>query len=127
MALDAATQALVTAASCNFCKAPAGLAYYMVLAELINLNNGATMPTDSDTLISQAGCLFSCIPQGLLPYTLLAAVQGISAGGAGGGGQTGVVSPQGSVTGTAGSTYYDSVAQTFWVNTDGGTTWVQLI
>ena len=60
---------------------------------------------------------------------MLALLQQIAENGTGGGGSgmIGVVSPQGTVTATAGTTYYDSVADTFWVNLDGATSWKQLI
>lgn len=48
-------------------------------------------------------------------------------GGGGGGGTTGVVDPGGSVTADAGSLYYNTANDTFWVNTDGATAWHQLI
>lgn len=51
----------------------------------------------------------------------------IAGGGGGGGTSTGVVDPGGSVTAAAGSLYYNSANDTLWVNTDGGTTWSQLI
>lgn len=50
-----------------------------------------------------------------------------SGGSSGGGGATGVVDPGGSVTADAGSLYYNTVNDTFWVNTDGATAWHQLI
>lgn len=86
--------------------------------------------TDAQSLLEQAKC-YACFGDNqymlqLMELALLAQIA--SAGGTGGGGSTiGVVSPQGTVTAAAGSTYYDSVADTFWINLNGATLWKQLI
>lgn len=45
----------------------------------------------------------------------------------GGGGSGGVIDPDGVVSGTQYQTYWNSANDTLWINTDGGTTWHQLI
>lgn len=63
-------------------------------------------------------------PLWVISQKILGAV--ITGGGAGGG-LVGVVSPQGVVTAAIGTVYYDSVADTFWINLDGAVLWKQLI
>ncbi len=74
MATAAEAQALVTAASCDFCTIPQGLIWFAVLAALIDKGNGNPVPTDPNDLIEEAKCLSCTIPEGLLPYAILQAI-----------------------------------------------------
>lgn len=85
--------------------------------------------TDSQTLLSQAKC-YICLGITLaeaLELALLAQI--INGGGVAGGGLTGVVNPEGNVTGVPGQTYWNSANQSFWIKNSGtgNTGWVQLI
>lgn len=53
----------------------------------------------------------------------------LTGGGAGGSGQVGVVDPEGVVTATAGTPYYNSADATFWYKAGGAgdTGWVQIV
>ncbi len=52
-----------------------------------------------------------------------------SGGGTGGSGSTGVGSPEGVVTATAGTMYFDTTGQSLWIKSSGigSTGWTQLI
>lgn len=78
MATAAESQALVTAAQCEFCIIPQGLIWYAVLSALIDKGNGDEVPTDTQELIADARCLECVIPPGLLPYTILEAIRDLA-------------------------------------------------
>lgn len=76
---------LIAAAYCDWCKIPAGSIWYVILAALIDVGNGKTVSTDSQTLMDEARCLECNIPPGFVPYAILQATRGITTGGGGGG------------------------------------------
>lgn len=128
MATRAEAQALIDGSTCDQCYLPGGLAWYGVLAALIDIGNGVTVPTAQE-LATESGCLECVIPPGLLPYAILAALRDSGIGG-GGGGLSGVGSPEGAVLGSPGTTYYEPATGQFWVKGTGtGTTtgWVLLV
>mgnify|MGYP001561616889 CR=1 FL=1 len=83
----AEAQALLAAANCDMCYASPGQIWYEILAALIHVGNGETVP-DAPTLASEIQCLECYITPGMLPYAILQAIRGISSGGGSGGGLT---------------------------------------
>lgn len=107
-------QPFLDAAKCSWCKIPPGMVWYAVLAALIDVGNGDTVPTDPDAIMEQARCLECTIPPGFVPYAILAAVSGISSGGTGGSGVgCGAIDPV-AAPGSACGLYY---------RTDNGNLW----
>ena len=86
----------------------------------MGLANLSTLPLRPDTIR-------------ILEIRILNALRGGGGGsggsGTGGAGMTGVVNPEGSVTATPGTTYYNTANQSFWTkgSGSGNTGWVQLI
>ena len=83
MATAIEAQPYIDAANCTWCTIPPGMIWYAVLAALIDVGNGDSVPTDPQELISEARCLECTIPQGFVPYAILAAISNISGGGGG--------------------------------------------
>jgi hypothetical protein len=124
MACDA--QTIIDDSTCVECFIPRGLQPAALLVILCAIRDGDTsMSCDPQAIIDEANCLQCLIPDGMMFPALISVACAIAA--AGGGGEIGIVTPQGAVTATAGTTYYDSVADTFWVNLNGATLWKQLI
>lgn len=88
-------------------------------------------PLSTDQLANDARCIDKCIPDGekfAVLISIMAQILANGGTGGGGGGLVGTVTPNGNVTATAGTTYYDTTNATFWVSTAGGNgSWVQLI
>lgn len=124
----AESQALVTAASCDMCVIPAGMVWQAVLAAILDIQAGGSVP-EASVLVTEASCLNCVAPPGMVPYMILAALRsgGISGGGVAG--EVGVGSPEGALTAEPGTTYYDTASGGFWVKGtgSGNTGWVQLI
>ena len=104
---------------------------YLVAAALMDLANGDPVPDTTQELITEANCLLCLVSPGLLPYVMITAIRGISSGGGGtgGAGSVGVGSPEGVVTATPGTIYFDSAGDGLWVKEsgNGNTGWVQLV
>lgn len=125
----AEAQALIAGISCDLCKIPQGMVWQAVLAAILDINNGGSVP-DAQTLITEANCLNCVVPPGMVPYLILQALRDGGIGGGGGaGGLAGAGSPEGSQAASPGATYYNSSDGSFWVKASGtGTTgWQQLI
>ncbi len=79
-------QDLINDIPCDLCNAPPGLAWYLVLAAMVDLANGDPVPETTQELISEANCLLCLVSPGMVPYLMIAALREISAGGGVGGG-----------------------------------------
>lgn len=130
----AQVQTLIDNVPCDLCNAPPGLAWYLVLAALLDVANGEPVPSDTQTLITEANCLLCLVPPGLVPYLMIQAIRGISTGGGTGGAggvYRGIGDPNGVVTSTTtAALYYDESSGAFWdftgvANTNTG--WVELL
>lgn len=84
MATAAEAQALLDSSSCDRCYL-VGMEWYGVLAALINIINGTTVP-DAQTLATEASCLSCVISPGNLGFAILAALRDSGIGGGSGGG-----------------------------------------
>ncbi len=120
--------ALIAAAKCDLCYLPPGLEMYAILAALIDVANGGTVP-DAQTLASEANCLLCYLTPGMVPYAILQAIRGITGGGTGSGGLSGSGSPEGVETANPGTTYWDATGKIFWVKDTGAgnTGWYRLV
>jgi len=73
-------------ATSNDAGIPEGQIWQAILAAILDLNAGGSVP-DVDTLMTEAACL-QCVPPGTIPYLIL---QAIRDGGIGGGSGSGSV------------------------------------
>lgn len=113
MATAAEAQSLLDDSTCDQCYMPGGLAWYGILAALIDIGNGVAVPTAQE-LATESGCLQCVIPVGLLPYAILAALRDSGIGGGGGG--------SGSVLSGAGAPVADpGVTTAIYFDTSNGT------
>ncbi len=117
--------ALIAAAKCDLCYLPPGLEMYAILAALIDVANGGTVP-DAQTLASEANCLLCYLTPGMVPYAILQAIRGISSGGGGssGGVTCGTTNPVAAPTGTC-ALYYRTDDGSLWKW--NGAAWGQLL
>ena len=98
---------------------------YAVLAALIDVGNGDTVPTDINELMEQISCLKCAIQPGDVGLLILGAVSNITGGGGGGGGVTcGAVDPVAAPSGSC-ALYVNTVAQSLWYW--DGVSWTALI
>lgn len=111
-----------------WCCVPQGDLWFGVLAALIAVGNGDTMPTAQE-LMDDIACLKCAVQPGDVPLLIIGAAANITDGGGGGGGLSGSGSPEGVVTANPGTTYWDTTGQSLWVKDTGtgNTGWVQLI
>jgi len=76
-------QAAIDAAQ-PWCCVPVGDLYYAILAALIDVGEGGTVP-DTNELLAQIACLKCAMQPGDVPLLILGAVSNITSGGGGGG------------------------------------------
>ncbi len=123
-------QDLINDIPCDLCNAPPGLAWYLVLAAMVDLANGDPVPETTQELISEANCLLCLVSPGMVPYLMIAALREISSGGGAGGGSgvtCGIGDPVAAPIGTCG-VYIDNTnpaAPEVWVW--NGVAWVAVI
>src|SRR5262245_16422609 len=82
-ATAAEAQALVADSKGYQCYLSPGLAWYGVLAALLDVAAGGSVP-DAPTLAAETKCLQCYIAPGMLPYPVIQAMAGSSGGGRGG-------------------------------------------
>jgi hypothetical protein len=83
---SAEVQTLIDSVPCDLCNMDPGLVPYAILAALIDVSNGDSVPATTQGLITEANCLICLVPPGLVPFLTIQAIRGITAGGGGGGG-----------------------------------------
>ncbi len=124
-------QAAIDAAQ-PWCCVPAGDLWLGVLAALLDVANGESVPMTANELNDQIACLKCSIQPGDIPLLILGAVSNITSGGGGGTGGPGIVgtgSPEGVVTAPVGTSYFNSATNSFWYKKTGAgnTGWAQLL
>lgn len=121
---------IISESNCSICP---GISLFesMEIAILKQILIDLGDPMTQAEINAESGC-FTCYGMSLGQAQILVLLNALSdslSGGAGGGGEVGVVDPEGVVTAEPGTTYWNSANQTFWVKQSGSgdTGWVQLI
>jgi hypothetical protein len=124
---QAEIQELIDDVPCDLCYMSPGLAQYAILAAMLDIANGDSVPATTQALISEANCLLCMVPPGLVPYLQIQALRNISSGGSGSGSGSvtcGVADPVAAPTVTCALHYRrDNGALWMW----NGAAWIQLI
>lgn len=116
-----------------WCCVPQGDLMYAMLAALIDVGEGRTVPTDINDLMEEISCLKCAVQPGDVPLLMLGAIAGItSGGGSGAAGIVGIGSPEGAVVAPVGTSYFDitipgQVSVWFKRTGAGNTGWEQYI